>query len=150
MDGCLFAEYIEFSRVGKCNSKRKLITLFPDEFDAAVLGAAFFGLVVGDWLVAALADGAEVPFINTEFHKLGHDGLGALLAERVIYLVGTLVVAVALDLETYLRIFLHIVRNCLDVSHRLRLECCLAGLEEDVVGHKLAGLLHGLLHCRKV
>ena len=83
MDGCLFAEYIEFSRVGKCNSKRKLITLFPDELDAAVLGAAFFGLVVCDRFVAACAHCAEVPFINTEFNKLGHDGLGALLAQRV-------------------------------------------------------------------
>ena len=87
--------------MANANEQIFLITLFPDELDAAVLGAAFFGLVVCDRFVAALAHCAEVPFINTEFHKLGHDGLGALLAQRVIDLVGALVVTVALNLEAY-------------------------------------------------
>ena len=39
----------------------------------------------------ALANCAEVPFINAKFDELGHNCLCTLLAQRVVDLVGTLV-----------------------------------------------------------
>lgn len=81
--------------------------LFLDELDAAVLRAAFVRGVGSNRLVGTLADGGQAGPGNALFDQGVHDGLGPLLAQRIIDLVGAGRVAVALNLEFEFRVLLH-------------------------------------------
>ena len=69
------------------------------KLNPAVLRTAFVGGVVSKRFVGAFADRDETIGANALLHQAGDDGLGALLAKRVIDSVGAGVVAVALDFE---------------------------------------------------
>ena len=73
--------------------------LFFDEIYSAILGAAFFCAVGGDWLVGALACWGEAGFGNPLFYQGGHDGFGPLLTQRIIDFVASGGVTMALYLE---------------------------------------------------
>ena len=108
---------------------KKVVLLFLYELDTAVLGAAFFRFVVSDGFVGALTNGTEVEGIAAEAFESLDDGLSTLLRERVVDLVGTLIVGMSLNLKASARVLLHVVGDLLDLSHRLRLQRSLAGLE---------------------
>ena len=100
--------------------------------------------------MGTLADRAEVERIHAQALEGLDNGLGALLGERVVDLVGAGIVGVSLDLETGGRVLLHIVGHLLDFLHRLGLQRGLAGLKQNIVGHELTRLDNGFFDGRRI
>ena len=88
--------------------------------------------------MGAFADGSQTRSVDAVGHEGGHDGLGALLAERIVDLVGARIVAVTLHFEVDRRIVLHDFRNTVDLTGRFGFDRSLAGIEGDGVSHDLA------------
>ena len=64
-------------------------------FNAAVFGAAVFGLVVGNRLLLALAFGINTILFNALGHQIGLDGFGTLDRQLLVVSIGANRVSVA-------------------------------------------------------
>ena len=91
------------------------------------LSATTLRNIIGDLELDETLTSREV--INTKIGKSLDNSLSTLLRQRIIYLIGALVICMALNLKTSTRILLHIGCHSLDFRHRLRLKRCLTRFE---------------------
>lgn len=72
---------------------------FHFEFDAAVLSAAFLGVIGGDGMLLAIAHGGETACGDALADEVIDDALGTLLGEGLVVLDGTHAVGMSADLK---------------------------------------------------
>ena len=109
-----------------------------DDFDfhAAVLGAAFLGLVARDRLLLAFAFGVDAVRLDALAHQVGLDGFGAADGELLVVRIGADRVGVA-DGDHHLKVdALHLVGEVVELALGISLDHGLVEVEQRVGGHR--------------